>query len=138
MLIGEFLSRLHATAALPDGAVTPRMLEDWGYEDLITGPRQTGGAWHWSEESFSKALEVLDFRSRGFRRTAAIKVQRWLENDELAASLDRNALRSEIVCAQKLLIRFVTSTHGFKSGFNLTEYRARALASHPRAAGSGS
>ena len=126
MLIEELLERLHAMAGLPAKTITPRMLEDWAYEDLISGPTQTGG-WHWSEESLTAALEVIDYRKRGFKRVAAIKAQWWLEGGDFAVHNIREAIVSEYKRARNLALRLVSSAHGIRRDVDLTEYRRLAL-----------
>jgi hypothetical protein len=128
VLVEEFLARLNTRAgSLPSKQVRPRMLEDWVYEDLVTGPTQIGGDWQWSEKSLSEALGVAEYRQRGFKRATAIRFQKWLEDNSPATIIDSRTIKKEICRAQKILIRYVTSTHGIRPDFKLTQYRRKGL-----------
>ena len=132
MTIDELLERLNARPGQPASrTITARMLEDWAYEDLIPGPTRAGGTrepnWQWSEESLVAALKVIEYRSRGFKRSAAIRAQRWLEDRGLKMPLDREAVVSEFKRARNLLVRLVSSNHGFRRDITLSEYRRLAL-----------
>jgi hypothetical protein len=128
LLIEDFLARLNAAADLPTGRrITARMLEDWVYERLVPGPTQIHGKWHWSEGSFAAALRVVEYRQRRFKRAASIRFQKWLEGDLPTETMDIFDIKNEISRVQRLLIRHVTSTHGFRADVDLTDYRRHAL-----------
>jgi hypothetical protein len=128
----ELLELLNAGGTLPSGRIiTERMLEDWVYEELIPGPARGVGTrepnWQWSEESLAAALKVIEYRSRGFKRSTAIRAQRWLEDRELKIPLDREAMVLEFKRARNLLLRSVSSSHGCRRDITLSEYRRLAL-----------
>jgi hypothetical protein len=130
--IDEFLKRLNEQARLRSNKIiTARMLEDWAYKDLVPGPIRFGGTekpnWQWSEESLKAALKIIEYRRRGFKRSTAIRAQRWLEDPDLKTPLDREAILLEFKRARNLLIRYVSSTHGMRADTTLSEYKRRAL-----------
>jgi hypothetical protein len=130
--IDEFLKRLNEQARLPSNKIiTARMLEDWAYKDLVPGPIRFGGTekpnWQWSKESLEAALKIIEYRRRGFKRSTAIRAQRWLEDLDLKTPLDREAILLEFKRARNLLIRYVSSTHGMRADTTLSEYKRRAL-----------
>jgi hypothetical protein len=128
VLIDGFLARLNSQADLHgQQRVAARTVEDWAYEDLIRGPQRRNGRWDWAEQSLADAKMVLEYRSRGFKRVAAIKAQWWLEGRDLAVHKVREAVISEYKRARNLALRRISSVHGLRRDVGLTEYRRSAL-----------
>jgi hypothetical protein len=124
----NFLERLNAQAAsMGQKPVTERMLEDWAYEHLITGPTIVSGSWDRSEESLAEAGQVLEYRARGFERVSAIRSQCWLENIKFQTYEIRKDLITEFKRARNFALRRISSIHGFRMDITLTEYRRAAL-----------
>jgi hypothetical protein len=124
----EFLDRLNAEADLHgQQRVSARTLEEWAYEDLVTGPTQINGGWDRSEESYAEAQKVMEYRRRGFKRVTAIKAQWWLEGENYPVHKVREAVIHEYKRARNLALRRVSSAHGIRRDVDLTEYRRLAL-----------
>jgi hypothetical protein len=72
-----------------------------------------GGEWDWLERSYEDAVEVQSYRDRGYGRNNAVRAQRWIETGKGPVRLIREPLIKEFDRARRLLLRYVSSTHGF-------------------------
>ncbi len=101
MLKQTILEVLNAEAQrLGTQPITDRILEDWIYEDLFSGPTEKGlggggSEWRYSPTALKVALEVVRLKASGARRYTALRLRLWLLDFDVPVDRIAEDLRSE-------------------------------------------
>ena len=131
----QLLDRVNRCAKPRYGiGVTPRMLQDWVAEKLVSGPVAHGQRrgeppyWEWSRDSYRRILQICRLKGRGANRVTQIRCGLWLRGVDLPFEAVQAAMHSEFQRAKKLALRSVASTWDPRQTPNLTSGRQAALA----------